>query len=506
MKKLAYAISIVMAASMSFNMFRSLPTSAYPIVYWVDDNSFLERSTSYYFGLYSDKLMQTVEVRYHCQPPLGINTSYYKSIGYYELDIPIYYMSGATFNTISINGVRPWYDSGFKRNNLEFLVTHTDNTTSSETRTCYVLDEDTDWYEDRDSTFYYTSPTNSSFISFKTGRVSPFGSSAVYNCLAYAIHAESDGWLWPFGNYPTNAAVVYYLAGKGYTQNTTTNHSFCHVIAYGSSDNTQHFAKVTDWSADGTPIEINSKWGGMEVIHSSSISPFTSPSNYGNPIMYFNKANNNTASICYNATLNTYYDSDYKVWNSNTQTYHYIDVLFPTSAQNSPAPELQCSEELAQIYNRYTEKISKYEQSIPDINSISYVITDDENGAANELITDSIPYLDQVFDIATQSGYQNFDARTAQFIITNTLHLNVFYSKPNEYLCDVREQLKAATDAIKAYDSSISRADCNELQEKYGYLIAPALQDIGKLEYLSIKKTDACQDINELIKLCNLFD
>lgn len=507
MKKLVSMLSMTVALAISFNIVTTIPVHAQVGLYWIDNNSFLERDTTYYFGLYDGDGITNAQVKYHCQPLTGTNTNFTVDVASYTLDSPIYWLGGGSFNTASIQNYGPWYNSGFLKNRLDFTVTHPDNTTSTTSINCDVLAKSTSWYEDRDSTIYYNTPTNNSFISFKTGNYSNFGDYAIYNCLSYSIHAESEGWLWPFGDYATNAAVVYYLDGKGYTQNTTTNHSFCHVIAYGSNNNIAHFAKVTDWASDGTPIEINSKWGGLEVIHSSSTAPFTSAISYGNPILYFNKSSNNTASICYNSTTNTYYDSNYKTWDPYSQTYHYIDVLFPSSSpQSTPESEMFCSDELAQIYNKYTEKITAYAHSIPDFDSISYVITDDENGAADELITESIPYFDQVFDIATQSGYKNFDARTAQFIITNALHLNVFYSTPNEYLCDVQEQLKAATNAVKAYGSNISRADCNELQEKYGYLIAPALQDIGKLEYLSLEKTDACQDIDKLIKLCHLFE
>jgi hypothetical protein len=283
------------------------------------------------------------------------------------------------------------------------------------------------------------------------------------------------------------------------------------VIAYGSAqDSIDHFAKVTDWNANGTPIEINSKWGGHEVIHSSSITPFTNTSSYGSPLLYFNKVNNNNASICYNPATGTYYDSDYKTWDSANNCYNYIDVLLMPSTLSQNTSNLSstktCSPELAQIYNNYKEKIEDYIKTVPDYTSISYVITDDESGAAYELISDSLPYWDEIVDVATVGGYKDFDSRTAQLVVTNTLKLNVFYSEPEKYLTDIKEQLKAASDAVNKLDSDFTKDDCIKLKEKYGYLIVPALESAGKLDSLTLDEDDACKNIYELLKLCKSFE
>lgn len=523
MKKSIAVISLLASFSISFNICTAIPASAAQVtITGLEDGSFLKKDTLYYLTASSSQSFKKLEIYYYGHYP---NYDDHDSFNMYtmEYNTPVTSDSSISINPHDALFLGPYYDTStgsFERNNLVFTFTHANNTKSTYAMNCSVLSYLPAYFSSLDTTFYYTDPTHNSVVSSKTyiGELDSGGNEITpqmtYNCLAYALHAETGGWQWPFGNYAGSAAVTYYLDGEGYSQNTTTNHSFCHIIAYGLYDsnyysmNAKHFAKVTDWSADGTPIEINSKWGPAETVHSTSITPFTSATHYGTPFLYFNKKTNNNASICYNPVTNTYYDSNYKTWNSTTQSYDYINTMFSTSnakQTSNPIESKKCSKELAEIYQKYDNKIQNYKITIPAYEIISYVITDDENGAADELITSSIPYFDQVFDIATQDGYTNFNARTAQFIINNVLHLNVFYSQPDKYLSDVSEQFDEATAAVKNYGSIISRADCSKLQEKYGYLIAPALKDIGKLEYLTIEKTDACQDLDALVDLCELF-
>lgn len=73
----------------------------------------------------------------------------------------------------------------------------------------------------------------------------------------------------------------------GYTQNTSLYHTYADVIAYGKSNHIEHFAKVVTWDSAGSPTMIESKWGGLEVLKSTSINPFYE-SGYGHPMEYYN--------------------------------------------------------------------------------------------------------------------------------------------------------------------------------------------------------------------------
>lgn len=73
----------------------------------------------------------------------------------------------------------------------------------------------------------------------------------------------------------------------GYTQNTNPYHTYADVIAYGKSNHIEHFAKVVTWDSAGNPTMIESKWGGLEVLKSTSMNPFYE-SGYGHPMEYYN--------------------------------------------------------------------------------------------------------------------------------------------------------------------------------------------------------------------------
>jgi hypothetical protein len=224
--------------------------------------------------------------------------------------------------------------------------------------------------------------------------------------------------------------------------------------------------------------------------------------------MYFNKTNG--SSITYCSATGTYYDSNYKTWNSSTQSFDYIDVVFNGTGiiQNciSDSPNYhtkQSPAELHEIYSTYRQKVDAYRDSI--IDPISYIVMDDENGAADTFIEASIPYYATVFDAATTYEYEDFDVRSAQFVITSLLDLHVYYSEPDEYLVSGKEQYKLAANEVDSLGDKITAEDCKALQLKYGYLITPELQKIGKIDLLQVNESDYNCTIDQLVEFARYF-
>ena len=475
----------------------------------IEDGAFLEFETSYNFDVVSNKEFNHVTVKLYGHFVGSDDLSGYV-VADRNYNTAVRNTNGITFNTAPVRRLTPYYNPTtgmYLKNNLVFDIAHPDGTHSVKSIHCNIVAHELDFYREKDSTFYYNSPTENAFISSKTGKGNIVDAN-LYNCISYVLHEETNGWMWPFENLASGEDVTSWLSEKGYDKNTESNHSFCRIIAYGQydpnigDDSIAHFARVTDWGADGTPLEINSKWGQLEVIHSASIAPFAEGDNYGVPLLYYNLITENNASICYNPVTNTYYDSTYKTWNEATNSYDYIDVLYNFGQPKRTAPsqleKKQCSDELARIYRNYKDKIDKYAETIPNLDMLSYVVMDDEKGAAEELINSSAPYLKEVFEIATHGGYENFDVRTAQFIINNVLDLHVLYSQPDQYLKDVKKQLKLATDAVEKYGAGITADECRKLQAEYGYLIVPALKDMGNADLLQLEKTGEIDMITEI--------
>jgi hypothetical protein len=65
--------------------------------------------------------------------------------------------------------------------------------------------------------------------------------------------------------------------------------------------------------------------------------------------------------------------------------------------------------------------------------------------------------------------------------------------------------IREATETIRKKSETITMEDCIELTKYYGYLIAPALQEIGKLELLPIDSDSPCQDAVQLAELVQSF-
>ncbi|XID91657.1 hypothetical protein ACF3MZ_24630 [Paenibacillaceae bacterium WGS1546] len=106
----------------------------------------------------------------------------------------------------------------------------------------------------------------------------------VLHCLAYALGLTTT-WLWPWKNssnveiYPTVSQVDTYMESIGYTK---TSSSDAKVIAYGSTNSVVHFAKK---SGSSTSI---AKWGSLEVMSSSGLSPYNAaPGGYGPAVAYY---------------------------------------------------------------------------------------------------------------------------------------------------------------------------------------------------------------------------
>lgn len=144
---------------------------------------------------------------------------------------------------------------------------------------------------------YVSQMTKSQYDSLATSWSIQDVANTSYNCLSYAL-GITNTWTWPWnssnssgciyitgeGYYPLVTTLDAYMQTKGHTK--VTSASSATIIAYGltQSGNTYatHFSKKT---ASSTTV---AKWGQLEVMQSSSLTPYTSSSGYGSAIAYYN--------------------------------------------------------------------------------------------------------------------------------------------------------------------------------------------------------------------------
>ncbi|HEX3043868.1 MAG TPA: LamG-like jellyroll fold domain-containing protein [Bacillota bacterium] len=144
----------------------------------------------------------------------------------------------------------------------------------------YVLLDRLGSYQAIDSTFIYWDEGVNSFRDVGTGS-GAHGQTGVYNCLAYAV-GNTKNWEWPWGaGTPNYTQLSTYMKDHGYPTASTSVMPFTRVIYYSGN----HFTRVLTWDANGNPLKVISKWGGLEVIESGNYDPFKSV--YGKATYYF---------------------------------------------------------------------------------------------------------------------------------------------------------------------------------------------------------------------------
>lgn len=152
-------------------------------------------------------------------------------------------------------------------------------------RPIYVTEMDATYYQRNDSTWYYNSPTDNSFAGGATSGFTCYHFVAdIYDPL-YA-GSPQQGNDTDIINFMKKQGAHASRPGTSYATASMTPIPFPDAIYYTK----YHFAKVTSWDASGNPTAIISKWGGLELVKSSSADPFgSSIATYGTPHIYFKR-------------------------------------------------------------------------------------------------------------------------------------------------------------------------------------------------------------------------
>lgn len=211
-------------------------------------------------------------------------------------------------------------------------------------------------------------------------------------------------------------------------------------------------------------------------------------------------------SAVYNPDLGEYYDSDLMTWNPDTKSYDYIQrdpASIPQTMNVEAAYELvpytgTVPEELEEAFlaaEETIEPLSNFDSSFP-------CPTPEASRMVAECCT---RYFADTFEIAVTYGDYFAYAQNA---VQSILDINaLFYqSVKGGYFYDrTHQHYEDAAEAILALGKNITADDCTALQEEYGYLIAPALEDLGKLDLLQIDPDAPCTDPEQLAEFARYF-
>ena len=209
-------------------------------------------------------------------------------------------------------------------------------------------------------------------------------------------------------------------------------------------------------------------------------------------------------SAVYNPDLEEYYDSSVKEWNAECHDYIRLEqtvspeskpVVFPYEGEIPAKMQKELEIFWAAVEKRFNEDEGLVARS-------DWVFLDDTEYLHTLETNTTIQYFDTWAEMSKCWGDGN--TVLAIHIVKNVLNPHNTYTTA-EFADQMKEQLTLASGAVNALGDSISAEDVTALQETYGYTIAPALQDIGKLDLLQIDPDSPCQDAEKLAEFARYF-
>ena len=116
-----------------------------------------------------------------------------------------------------------------------------------------------------------------------------------------------------------------------------------------------------------------------------------------------------------------------------------------------------------------------------------------------------IPYFTVWAELSKSwKSWGSYNAALAIYMVSDVLYPQGEAIR-EDFADRMQDQLTLASDAVSALGEKITAEDVAGLQETYGYMIAPALQDIGKLDLLQIDPDSPCQDAEKLAEFARYF-
>ncbi|MBO9610285.1 MAG: hypothetical protein J7639_30275 [Paenibacillaceae bacterium] len=215
--------------------------------------------------------------------PTAVN-AYAVDAGGTEYSIGALSLSGGTYKRNYTFNTTYSSNNGATMPKLRVKATYAVGGTVSSDVSIYVTNQNAAYYSGMDSTWFYSSTWNNSFVGMANND---------QMCYEYAVDQRTVS-----GEpYQIDQDVIDYMlkqngsyhnwtgrAGTLFTSYSTTPIPYPDVIYFSGF----HWAKVTQWDASGNPTELLSKWGPDEVIKSTSANAFSGGS-YGSPRLYFKK-------------------------------------------------------------------------------------------------------------------------------------------------------------------------------------------------------------------------
>ncbi len=187
--------------------------------------------------------------------------------------------------------------------------------------------------------------------------------------------------------------------------------------------------------------------------------------------------------------------------------YTFIDqkpaLSDETEVQNKDEMKAEIPAEMQKALDTFWEKSNQRmaEDSTLKLRS-DWVFLDDTEHLRILKADTQIPYFTAWAELSKSWGSNN--TALAIYMISDVLHPQGAAIR-KDFADRMQDQLTLASDAVRALGEKITAEDAAALQETYGYMIAPALQDIGKPDLLQIDPDSPCQDAEKLAEFARYF-
>ena len=214
-------------------------------------------------------------------------------------------------------------------------------------------------------------------------------------------------------------------------------------------------------------------------------------------------------NFIWNPERNEYYNSDLLRWDEERKDYVHVEQTGPSENQLK--------------YERMIEETPDFEGEIPAelrtaIEAYNAAweteASKPENSARSDNMTELAP---DEYNAMVQAGIRNFDtiaalsvskhpeATRAQFVVLSVLKADVLLDVGGLFRMNMQCAYAAATEAVQAEGDALTAESVSRLQAQYGFMIAPALRDLGKLNLMQIPADAPCTDAEQLAAFADYF-
>ena len=213
-------------------------------------------------------------------------------------------------------------------------------------------------------------------------------------------------------------------------------------------------------------------------------------------------------SAVYNPELDEYYDSSIQEWDAGRHDYIMLKQSPPQTdepAYRSFEGEIpaEMQQELDAFFEAENKRVAEQGREHPEFAVRSdWIFLDDTEHLRTLKANTQVQYFETWAEISKCWGARY--AVLAIYMVRSVLEPHNTYITA-EFADQMQEQLALASDAVNALGDGITAEDVAALQETYGYMIAPALQDMGKLDLLQIAPESPCRDAGQLAAFARYF-